>query len=82
MQARCDTFGENLVKAALPGSRWTYHHDTINIHISKIARHSCMTNGTETEDYFLRKLQETAIQLDNSLPLLSKHLKDYAPDVI
>ena len=36
-----------------------------------------MTNDTEIEDYFLRKLQESAVQPGNSLPHLIKHLKWY-----
>jgi len=30
-QTSCDAIGENLVKATLLGSRWTYHHNTINL---------------------------------------------------
>jgi len=26
----CDAYGENLVKAILPGSGWIYYHDAIN----------------------------------------------------
>ncbi len=39
-----------------------------------------MTNGTEIEDYFMRMLQESAVLVYGSLPLLSKHLKGYVPD--
>ena len=34
----------------------------------------------EVEDLFLRRLQKSAITLDDSLPLLNKHLKGYVPD--
>ena len=27
----CDPYGENLVKATLPGGGWTYHHNGINL---------------------------------------------------
>ncbi len=32
----CDVFGENLVKATLPGGGWTYHHNVINLQLHKI----------------------------------------------
>jgi len=71
----CDVYDENLVKATLPGSGRTYHHDAINLQIHKIAQHACMTSDMEIEDYFMRKLNESAILNNNgSLPLLSKHL--------
>ncbi len=39
-----------------------------------------MTSETEIEDYYIRKLQESAVQTNIDLPLLSKHLKGYVPD--
>ncbi len=60
-ETRCDAYGENLVNATLPGGGWMYHHDGINLHLHKILRQSGMTNDLEIEDYFLRKLKETAI---------------------
>jgi hypothetical protein len=51
-----DACDENLVKTTLPGSGWTYHHDGINIHINKIARHEDMSIDTEIEDAYMRKL--------------------------
>jgi len=33
-----DPLGENLFKATLPRSRWTYHHDEINNHGHNIIR--------------------------------------------
>jgi hypothetical protein len=80
MQTRCDALGENLVKAMFIGYGWTYHYETINIQINKIARPSRMTSDAEIEDNFLRKLHEKAVQLDNSLPLMSMHMKGYVPD--
>ncbi len=38
-----------------------------------------MGNDMEVEDYFLRKLRETAINPAQYVPLLSKHLKGYVP---
>ena len=54
--ALCDAYGENLVKATLPGSWWTYHHDEINRQIDKIIRQSSMASQLEIEDYFIKKL--------------------------
>jgi len=34
----------------------------------------------QIEDYFMRKLQESAVSNNGLLPLLSKHLKGYVPD--
>jgi hypothetical protein len=34
----------------------------------------------EIEDYFMRKLQESAFSNNGFLPLLSRHLKGYVPD--
>jgi hypothetical protein len=31
METVCDMYGENLVKATLPGGGWTYHHNGINL---------------------------------------------------
>ncbi len=39
-----------------------------------------MVSDLEVEDYFLRKLRETAINPSQPVPLLSKHLKGYVPD--
>jgi hypothetical protein len=39
-----------------------------------------MVSDMEVEDYFLRKLRETAISLAQFVPLMSKHLKGYVPD--
>jgi hypothetical protein len=39
-----------------------------------------MTNDMEVEDYFLRKLRDMAINLAQSVPLLSRNLKGYVPD--
>ncbi len=30
-ETKCDAYGENLVKATLPGGGWMYHHDGINL---------------------------------------------------
>ena len=40
----CHPYGENLVKATLPGSDWTYHHDEMNCQIHKIIRQSGMVS--------------------------------------
>ena len=34
----------------------------------------------EVEDYFIRKLRETAINPTQPVPLLSRNLKGYVPD--
>jgi hypothetical protein len=39
-----------------------------------------MVNDMETEDFFIRKLSETAINPALSVPLLSRNLKGYVPD--
>ena len=57
----CDPYGENLAKATLPGSGWTYHHDAINVQVCKIARQAGLTSDTEIGDYFLRMLRERAV---------------------
>ena len=57
-----------------------YHHDQINNQLHKIFRQSGMSSTMEIEDYFIRKLRETAINPVQSMPLLSKHLKGYVPD--
>ncbi len=41
---------------------------------------SGMISDMEVEDFFLRKLRETAINPALSVPLLSKNLKGYVPD--
>jgi hypothetical protein len=76
----CDAYGENLIKATLPGARWTLHHDAINLQVRRTARQSGMTSSMEVGDFFMRRLSESAIISDNSMPLLSKHLKGYVPD--
>ena len=73
-------YGENLVKATLPGGGWTYHHNGINLQIHNIFRQSGMCNDMEVKDYFLRKLRETAINPAQSVPLPSRNLKGYVPD--
>ena len=30
-ETECDAYGENLVKATLPGGGWVYHHNGINL---------------------------------------------------
>ena len=40
----CDPYGENLVKATLPRSGWTYYHDEINCQIHMIIRQTCMVS--------------------------------------
>ena len=52
----------------------------INLQIHKIARQSSLSSDVEIEDYFMRKLQESAVANNVFLPLLSKHLKGYVPD--
>jgi len=79
-ETECDMYGENLVKATLPGGGWTYHHNGINLQLHKIFRQSGMTNDMEVEDYFLRKLRETAINPAQFVPLLSRNMKGYVPD--
>ena len=39
-----------------------------------------MTSDLEIEDYFLRKLKETAVNPSQNVPLLSKNLRGYVPD--
>jgi hypothetical protein len=76
----CDPYGENRVKATLPGGGWTYHDNGINLQLHRIFRQSCMTNDMEVEDCILRKVREMAINLAETLPLLSKNLRGYVPD--
>ncbi len=57
-----------------------YHHNGMNLQLHKIFRESGMVNDLEVEDYFLRKLRETAINPAQAVPLPSKHLKEYVPD--
>jgi hypothetical protein len=45
----CDAYGENLVKATLPGGGWMYHHDGINLQLHKIFRQSGMVSDMEVE---------------------------------
>ena len=79
-ETECDAFGEKLVKAALPGAGWTLHHDAINLQIHRVARQSGMVSTMEVEEYFLRRLQESAINPDFAMPLLGKQLRGYVPD--
>ncbi len=51
----------------------------MNLQLHRIFRQSGMTSDMEVEDYFLRKLRETAINPRLSLPLLSRNLKGYVP---
>jgi len=51
----------NLIKAALPGYDWIYHHDDVNLQVHNIAKQSGMTNDMEIENYFIRRLREGAI---------------------
>jgi hypothetical protein len=76
----CYVFGENLVKATLPRAGWTLHHDAINLQIHRVARQSGMISTMEVEEYFLRRLHESAIQPDSAMPLLGKQLRGYVPD--
>jgi len=76
----CDAYGENLVKATLTGGGWTHLYDGINLQLHKIFRQSGMVSDMEVEDFFLRKLRETAINPALSMPLLSRNLKGYVPD--
>jgi hypothetical protein len=39
-----------------------------------------MVSTMEVEEYFLRRLQESAINPDFAVPLLGKHLRGYVPD--
>ena len=77
MKMTCDPFGENLVKATLPGARWTYHHDEVNQQIQKMVRQSRMVSQMKIEDFFIRKMQGMVISPDNTVPILNKHLKEY-----
>ncbi len=81
MLTKCDPYGENLAKAVLPGSGWTYHHDAINVKIHKLAKQTALNNESEITYYFMRKLKESAVQQDSHWPLLtSKQLKRYVPN--
>ncbi len=79
-ETECDVYEKNLVKATLSGGGWTYHHNGINLQLHNIFRQSGMCIDMEVEDYFLRKLRETAINPSQSVPLLSRDLKGYVPD--
>jgi hypothetical protein len=76
-ETECDMYGENLVKVTLPGGGW---HNGINLHLHKIIGQSGMCSDMEVEDYFLRKLKETAINPAQYVPILSRNLKGYVPD--
>ena len=55
-ETECDAYGENLVKATLPGAGCTLHHDAVNIQVHRIARQSGMVSSMEVEDVFMRRL--------------------------
>ena len=55
-------------------------YNGINLQLHKILRQSGMCIDMEVEDYFLRKLRETAINPSQYVPLLSRNLKRYVPD--
>ena len=76
----CDPYGENVIKATLPGGGWTYHHTGINLQLHRIFRQSGMTSDMVVEDYFLRKLQEIAINLVQTVSLLRRNLREYVLD--
>ena len=76
----CDAYGENLAKATLHGSGWTYHRGAINNVIHEIVRKSRMESQLEIEDYFINKVREMAISLENTVPILDKNLKGYIPN--
>jgi hypothetical protein len=57
-----------------------YHHDGINLQLHKIFTQLGMTSDLEIEDYFLRKLKETAINSGQHVLLLSRNLKGYVPN--
>jgi len=57
--AICDAYGENLMKATIPGSGWVYHHDELNMQVQRIAKQPGMNNDMEVEDYFIRKPSTT-----------------------
>jgi len=76
----CDPFGENLVKATLSGSGWTYHHNEINGQIHRIIIQSSMVSQMEIEDYLVRKLKGMAVTPNEPVPILSKHLGGYVLD--
>ncbi len=69
-----------MVKATLPSGGRTYHHNGINLQLHRVFRQSGMVIDMEVEDYFLRKLRETAINPTQSVPLLSRNLKGYVLD--
>jgi hypothetical protein len=79
-ETECDAYGENLVKATLPGTGWTPYHDAINLQVHHVARYSGIVSTMEVQDYFIRILQESAIQLDSAMPLLGKLLRGYVPN--
>ena len=78
----CDPYGENLARAVLPGSGWTYHHDEINLQIHRIVRQSGMVSQMEIEDYFVRKLHDMSVTPRYSVSAMRKHLKGYVPNGI
>ena len=52
----------------------------ISSQLHKIFRQSGMVSDMKVEDFFLRKLRETAINPTLSVPLLSRNLKGYVPN--
>ncbi len=81
MVTKCNPYGENLAKTALPGNGWTYHHDAINVQIQNIAKQSTLASDTEIAYNFMRKLKESAVQQAAHLPLLmNNQLKGQVPD--
>ena len=61
MQTICDAYGESLIKVTLFGSGWVYHHDDLNLWVHRIAKKSSMNIDMEVEDYFIRRLRQSAI---------------------
>ena len=45
-----------------------------------MVRQSGMVSQMEIEDYFIRKLHGMAISPENTVPILSKHLRGHVPD--
>ncbi len=72
-------YGKNLVKATLPGGGWIYHHNGINLQLHKIFKQSGMCGDMEVDDFFLRKLRETAINPAQFVPLLCRNPKGMCP---
>jgi hypothetical protein len=79
-ETKCDAYGENLIKATLLGAGCALHHDAINLQVHRIAKQSGMVSSMEVEEFFTRRLSESAIIPDSNMPLINKHLKVYVPD--